>query len=110
MGQKGGPGSIGSLLMPRTISQALPEECKGDIAFFTKSDEEPGEKHENPEDLTWIGWEFPALTKNKKVERNWRIDPRKGFDNKPVLLWSKNGPEKKQRGVDDTVKPLRRKS
>ncbi|KAH9204978.1 hypothetical protein DL95DRAFT_417820 [Leptodontidium sp. 2 PMI_412] len=108
-GQKGTPDSIGRLLMPRVASQALAEECSGDVAFFTKSDAEPGELYENPEDVTWIGWEFPALTQNAKVERILRIDPREGQDHTPKVIWSKGDEKQVPRGVDETVKPLRRK-
>lgn len=108
-GVKGGPDSIGALLMPRMASQALVEECKGDVAFFARSDAEPGSQYENPNDLTWIGSEFPALTQNSNFERILRIDPRDGQDHAPKVIWSKGDAKQVPRGVDETVQQLRSK-
>lgn len=50
-------------------------------------------------DNTWLGWEYPALTRNPDVTEIVRIDPRKGEDHTPVIIW--------KRGDEPTVDPPR---
>ncbi|KAL1879180.1 hypothetical protein Daus18300_001759 [Diaporthe australafricana] len=95
----------GSLLVPRIASQALGEECSGRVFIFTRGDKEPGWDWKNPNDNTWVGWEFPALTRNPAVTDIVKIDPRPGEDHTPLIIWKREwGPSANEpRGADESV-------
>ncbi|KAL2285598.1 hypothetical protein FJTKL_07627 [Diaporthe vaccinii] len=98
-------GKKGGLLVPRIASQALAEECSGRVFLFTRGDKEPGWDWRNPNDNTWVGWEYPALTRNPAVTDIVRIDPRVGEDHTPLIIWKQEfGPTANApRGADESV-------
>lgn len=125
-------GKKGGLLVPRIASQALAEEwwvslfpfpkliglpknfyylcadkgnSSGRVFLFTRADKEPGWDWRNPRDNTWVGWEYPALTRNPAVTEIVRIDPRPGEDNTPLIIWKREfGPTANPpRGADESV-------
>ncbi|KAH8754082.1 hypothetical protein F5883DRAFT_573748 [Diaporthe sp. PMI_573] len=98
-------GKKGVELVPRIASQALAEEYSGTVFLFTRGDKEPGWDWKNPYDNTWLGWEYPALTRNKAVTKIVRIDPRPGEDHTPLIIWKQEfGPTvNAPRGADETV-------
>lgn len=77
----------------------------GRVFLFTRGDKEPGWDWRNPADNTWVGWEYPALTRNPAVTEIVLIDPRPGEDHTPLIIWKREfGPTANApRGADETV-------
>ncbi|KAJ0124686.1 hypothetical protein J7T55_006027 [Diaporthe amygdali] len=94
------------LLTPRLASQAFADKCSGKVFLFTKGDEQPGDGWVNQNDNTWVGWEFPALTRNQAVTEIIHIDPRPGKDHTPLVIWTQGNPPviPEPRGADPSVR------
>lgn len=58
-----------------------------------------------PNDNTWVGWKYPALTRNPNVNDNVRIDPRPDEDHTPLIIWKQDfGPTANApRGADEST-------
>lgn len=75
---------------PKLLSQAFAEVSVGDVYVFTPTGADPM----NPPianartRVAWVGWEYPALTRNRNVRTIYRVDPRPGYDNERYAIWT----------------------
>ncbi|RAK79653.1 uncharacterized protein BO72DRAFT_33895 [Aspergillus fijiensis CBS 313.89] len=64
------------------LSQAMGESCTGTVYFFTPE----ANDGTNPVTNVWNVYEYPALTRNSKVQQIIKVDPN---TNKQEVMWTK---------------------
>lgn len=80
------PNSITDPFQKR-MSQAFGEASSGDAYVCTPESNAP--QNDFDQNLAWGGWEYPALTRNSRVTRVFRVDPN---TNVLALIWTQGDP------------------
>ncbi|KAF2454535.1 hypothetical protein BDY21DRAFT_423771 [Lineolata rhizophorae] len=73
----------------KLLSQIFAEEAQGTAWIFMPDDVQL----DDLDDMnTWKSWEFPALTRNSKIDAVRRVDPREGATQGPRAIWARGDP------------------
>lgn len=87
---KGNPGSNPNVItdpFAKRMAQAFAQASKGDAYLCVPADNSPD--NDFNQDLAWVGWEYPALTRNEDVSRVIRVDPATGVTSQ---IWAAGQP------------------
>jgi hypothetical protein len=83
----------------RRLSQAFAEASTGTVYFFCpmgkdgrSSTDFPIPSAEGFDGTTWMGYEFPALTRNSAVTEIWQVDPTANPVDPGHVIWTQGDP------------------
>jgi hypothetical protein len=86
-------GGSGLDTFQKLLCQAYAEETAGDVYVFAPAAQDlTTASVKVTESVAWYGWEWPALTRNSKVDTIYRVDPTNTQNDREVLWTQGDAP------------------